>query len=109
MNIKDILNLKFSKRETFRTGLVSRPQLIWKSSIFILILFLLAVLVFDGYTFLFRINNLEQESTNDVAAQKESAGVKRELVNKAKTIINRRQQASTTAGDNLPAKNPFGE
>jgi hypothetical protein len=109
MNIKDILNIKLSKRVTFRTGLVVRPQLIWKGSIFILVILLLTVLVFDGYTFLFRINNLEQESTSDVVGQKESLGINREFVNKAKTIINRRQQASTTAGDNLPAKSPFGQ
>lgn len=100
-------SLRFLVSRKKQSGsLVEHPDIVWNGSVIFLLILLAGVLAFDGYVFFVRVGELENQNI-DVGQEGVIADIKKNLVGSARGIIEERAKTYTSAGENLPARNPF--
>ncbi|KKU52374.1 MAG: hypothetical protein UX74_C0012G0007 [Parcubacteria group bacterium GW2011_GWA2_47_10b] len=87
-------------------SLISHVDVIWKTTVAFLIVFFVAVLLFDGYIFLFRVQELDEERI-DIGNEAEIVGIKKGAFQEAKENLKMRSQNFSTATTSVPRRNPF--
>ncbi len=89
------------------TTLVSHAKYTWKASVVFIAALVVAALLFDGYVFLFYVQNVEQSI--DVGEDGTVPEMKKSALAEAKDILARRKKLYENIGANLPPHNPFLE
>src|SRR5262245_36734022 len=104
-SLKDLISFKKTK-PTSSDVLIKNASFIWRGSIFFLILLAVGVILFDGYIFLFRVQELEEQS-KDVSAEVQVAGLSKSLLETAREHLRQRKDLFDNASSTVPDKNPF--
>ncbi len=87
-------------------GLVPDRKLIWEGSIVFLVLLLSGMLLFDGYIFFGKVQQL-QSVIYDASVENSIESIRSGPLNQAREILEKRASALEHSGDNLSVKNPF--
>ncbi len=89
-------------------ALVPRARAVWEGTILALIFLALGILVFDGYIFIYKVLDLEQQSA-DIGTEGEVQNIQNSLFREVIAAMKHRAELFSGAATGTPLRNPFLE